>query len=206
MPDEPSKPTRSAKDENLMSPLLPEPQAIPAVTHAALVDIAVAWLRRRCGVVLREHGGGRELPDAIGWKGGFSWVVEVKVSRADFRADQKKPSRASATVRPGYRCWYLTPPGLLTVADIPDGWDLLEYDGARVRVRSDRHKGYDDRDPGVLRAEIYRLYCEVRRYQIHGLTYPSVNVRRDEARRRRIAGRAAQCCPVSPAVATLEHR
>jgi hypothetical protein len=156
------------------------------VTHAELVTVAAKWLRktRGCGVVLTEHGGGHELPDAIGWKGGFSVLVEVKVSRGDFFADRRKPSRASAATRPASVCFYLTPPGLLKPTEIPEGWGLLEFDGRIVRVLSKHEPGWDDRDRDTLRAEVYRLYCEVRRYQIHGMKYPPLDVRRE---RRRLA-------------------
>jgi hypothetical protein len=41
------------------------------MTHARLVEMAEAWLRRaRCGIVLSEQGcSSGEMPDAVGWKG-----------------------------------------------------------------------------------------------------------------------------------------
>jgi hypothetical protein len=66
------------------------------VTHAQLVEKAVAWLRHyRCGVVLSEQACvSGEMPDAIGWKRAcHSVVVECKISRADFLADRAKPWR-----------------------------------------------------------------------------------------------------------------
>lgn len=61
--------------------------------HVQLVDLAVRWLRRQgCRVIL--HHPFRTLlaeqPDAIGWRDGLSILVEAKVSRADFFADEKK--------------------------------------------------------------------------------------------------------------------
>ena len=165
--------------------LAPAPAVGP---HAALVAVAVRWLRKSqgCGVVFAEHSAGWEHPDAMGWKSGFSRVVECKVSRSDFFADRKKPSRRSAAVRPGVQCWYLTPPGLLRVEELPEGWGLLEFDGRRVRNVLTVKPDVDDRDRAALRVELYRLYCEVRRYQLHGLTYPKIE-RRKAVRPRAVA-------------------
>ena len=66
------------------------------MTHAQLVEHAVAWLRAyRCGVVLSEQACiSGEMPDAIGWKRAcHSVLVECKISRSDFLADRDKPFR-----------------------------------------------------------------------------------------------------------------
>lgn len=150
------------------------------MTHADLVKKAEGWLKRRCGVVFTEHTGGREFPDAIGWRGGVSTVIECKVSRADFCADLRKRTRKSYDVRPGFHCYYLTPKDLLYCHDevipylfreLPDGWGLLELDAhGRIRVtRKPRPEALDDRTVDQLRDEVYRLYCEIRRYQAQGL-------------------------------------
>lgn len=146
-------------------------------THAGLVDVAVRWLRTtvNCGVVLREHQTSNEFPDAIGWRGGFSYMVECKVSRADFFADQKKKGRVDGR-RLAWRCYYLTLPGLLSADEIPDKWGLLEL-GARGRVRivkevPEQIRHVDDR--GDIRDELYILYSELRRYQLNRITYPKL--------------------------------
>lgn len=143
------------------------------MTHGDLVRVAERWLRntKRCGVVLTEHVGGHEVPDAMGWKGGTSYLVECKVSRADFFADRRKTSRYQPQFRPAVHCWYLVPFGLVTADELLPGWGLLEYDGQRVRVRVDAPQTADDRESHLLRSEVYRLYCEVRRYQAQGLKY-----------------------------------
>ena len=61
------------------------------MTHAQLVQKAVAWLRAyRCGVILSEQAClSGEMPDAIGWKRAcHSVLVECKISHADFLADR----------------------------------------------------------------------------------------------------------------------
>ena len=85
------------------------------MTHAKLVEAAIAWLRRyRCGIVLSEQGcASGEMPDAIGWKGKcHSVLAECKLSRADFLADAKNsgerirrsPWAASAITRRRAAC------------------------------------------------------------------------------------------------------
>ena len=70
-----------------------------------------------------------ERPDALGINsGGESFLVEVKVSRADFLADQKKPHRNKEKALGNYRA-YLTPKGLLNPEEIPFGWQLWEVHG-----------------------------------------------------------------------------
>lgn len=151
------------------------------MTHAELVAHGERWLKKRCGVVLAEHTGGREFPDVIGWKGAFSMLIECKVSRADFLADLRKPSRVRYELRPAFRCYYLTPKDLLFCRDeavpylfreLPDGWGLLEIDEReriRTRIPCGPADGNDDRNADQMRLELYRLYCEVRRYQVQGL-------------------------------------
>lgn len=157
------------------------------MTHSELVDRAVRWLKktRRCGVVFREHTADFEHPDALGFKTASSILVECKVSRADFLADQKKRSRvrmaANQANRPAFECWYMAPTGLLRECDIPSGWGLVVADGPRVRVVVNGTRQIDDRSAEAMRHEVYRLYCEVRRYQLHGLTYPTLSKGRAEA-------------------------
>lgn len=105
------------------------------ITHAELVQRARRWLSSTagCRFVLTEPRTiyTQEQPDAIGWKGIDSIVVECKVSRADFRADAKKPHRQGCGL--GAHRFYLTPAGLLRPAEVPEPWGLLEAHGERIR-------------------------------------------------------------------------
>jgi hypothetical protein len=150
------------------------------LTHAELVKVAARWLRnrKRCGVVLTEHHGGTlEIPDAIGFVGGF-WAVQVecKVSVADYKADAKKPGRRFDGTTGEYRLaperWYLTPPHLVRADTLPTGWGLLEWDGKRVAVRVQAEK--HEQTPHVLCNQVTRLYMELRRYQAQGIRYLTV--------------------------------
>jgi len=108
------------------------------MTHADLIVRAERWLRNtlHCRVILTEltaYTRSGETPDAIGWVRGHCILVECKSSRADFRADQRKPSRPRALF-PALGNWrfYMTPPGLLDGLTLPDGWGWYEVRGRRV--------------------------------------------------------------------------
>jgi len=107
------------------------------MTHDQLVQKAVAWLRSyRCSVVLSEQAcASGEMPDAIGWKRTqHSVVVECKVSRADFLADQAKPFRIRPEIGLGCERFYLTAPDLLRIQELPADWGLLECQRGRVKM------------------------------------------------------------------------
>jgi hypothetical protein len=102
--------------------------------------MAVRWLRRYgCGVVLSEQACvSGEMPDAIGWKKAcHSVLVESKVSRADFLADRGKPFRLRPDGGVGCERYYLVPPVLIRIDELPAGWGLLEVCGREVvRVKA----------------------------------------------------------------------
>lgn len=106
-------------------------------SHDELADIGAKWLRGRG----YKHAFSNmtsmyqdEQPDVLGVKNaGDTYLIEVKVSRADFRADAKKwhrqKGRGLGTIRA-----YLTPPGLLKPCEVPYGWLLLEVHGKKKPI------------------------------------------------------------------------
>jgi hypothetical protein len=119
----------------------PGPEALP--THEDLRKRAIQWLtnNRHCGVVISEIVTGcSEIPDAIGWRGHASYLVECKVSRADFHA-QKKKIHARTGRGVGQFRYILCPKGVLRPEDL-DGTDygllawlpFLAGAGGSVRV------------------------------------------------------------------------
>jgi len=137
------------------------------MTHSQLVEKAVEWLRvYRCGVVLSEQACvSGEMPDAIGWKrASHSVLIECKQSRADLLADRDKPFRQKQELGLGCERFYLTPPGLLQLKELPPGWGLLEIRKREVEVirRSDR----DLRTPAGLAYEMNLLLASLRRVEI----------------------------------------
>jgi hypothetical protein len=137
--------------------------------HAQLVDAAVDWLRRkyRCGIVLSEqYCATGEVPDAIGWKGMcHSVIVECKASRADFLADAKKPFRTAPEEGLGCERFYLAPRGMISAAELPKHWGLLEYARREVRVTVKAARKNLRTEIGLMK-EMNLLLASLRRVEI----------------------------------------
>lgn len=103
------------------------------ITHEELVKKAAQWLRSRCSIVITEMASQREEPDAIGFGGVRTILIECKVTRADFLADLKKPRHRGLSGMGDHR-YYLAPSGLLKPEEIPTGWGLLEVNGRGVSI------------------------------------------------------------------------
>lgn len=131
--------------------------------HAELVRAAAVWLRKKCSVVFTEvAGSARETADAIGWNGMRSILIECKTSRSDFRADAKKPWRRHADEAMGAKRYYLSPRGLLRVADLPPRWGLLEWDGRKVReVVPAQYQDYNARNEVSVMVSVLRRIGQV---------------------------------------------
>jgi|AntDeeMinimDraft_5_1070356.scaffolds.fasta_scaffold05781_5 hypothetical protein len=108
---------------------------MPSKLHEEQSLKAAAWLRRNGFSVVATNIGAhysREKIDCVGFRATCSVLIESKISRADFFADRKKPERGSMGV--GLYRFYITPPGLVTIDELPGGWGLLHYDGRRVTM------------------------------------------------------------------------
>jgi hypothetical protein len=137
------------------------------MTHPQLVERAVEWLRAyRCGMVLSEQACiSGEMPDAIGWKrASHSVLIECKQSRPDFHADRAKPFRKKQELGLGCERFYMTPPGMLHLADLPTGWGLLEVRQRKVEVI--RRSARDLRTPTGLAYEMNLLLASLRRVEV----------------------------------------
>ncbi|HWW13911.1 MAG TPA: hypothetical protein VN310_04550 [Candidatus Dormibacteraeota bacterium] len=137
------------------------------MTHAQLVERAVRWLRSyRCGVVLSEQACvSGEMPDAIGWKrANHSVLVECKITRADFLADRGKPFRQKPEQGVGSERFYLTPPALIKLEELPPGWGLLELRRGRIDVVKPSAKNL--RTAAGLRYEMNLLLASLRRVEV----------------------------------------
>jgi len=138
-----------------------------SVTHAKLVSMAIAWLRRyRCGVVLSEQScASGEMPDAIGWKNScHSVVVECKVSRPDFLADAAKPWRRQPETAVGCERYYLAPRGIIRLAELPAGWGLLEQCSREIEIA--RRSARNLRSPLGFKYEMNLLLASLRRVEV----------------------------------------
>lgn len=137
------------------------------MTHAQLVEKAVAWLRSyRCGIVLSEQAcSSGEMPDAIGWKKAcHSVLVECKVSRGDFLADREKPWRKKPAKALGCERFYMAPAGLLRLEDLPTGWGLLEVKNRKIELMQLSEKNL--RTAIGFRYEMNLLLASLRRVEV----------------------------------------
>lgn len=137
------------------------------MTHAQLVEKAVRWLRSyRCGVILSEQACSTgEMPDAIGWKQAcHSVLVECKVTRSDFLADREKPWRRKPDKGVGGERFYLTPPALIKIDELPTGWGLLEY--RRGRIETVHASARNLRTAAGFRCEMNLLLASLRRVEV----------------------------------------
>lgn len=152
------------------------------MTHDELVRVAKKWLvkARSCSVVLTErqaqHG---ETPDAIGWRGQHSVLIECKTSLADFRRDLDKWFRNTGPGI-GQQRYFMAPKGVIPVDEVPVNWGLLEVDGNTVRTIKSHDVLY--LDERVASAEVPLLVAALRRSQM--------GVTRRRKRRRKAYSRA----------------
>ncbi len=129
-----------------------KPTSLIPRTHRELCEIAERWLMgtKRCRVAIAEPNCiiTDEQPDAIGFGGYATVLVEAKTSRADFLADLKKPFRIHPKKGMGTYRYYICEPGVITFDDVPGLWGLL-YVLPGGRVREIRPSG---RFPDINRA------------------------------------------------------
>ena len=138
--------------------------------HSTLVETGVRWLGRRCSVVLYEFAAaGDENPDVIGWASGAdSILIECKSTRSDFLRDATKTVRKNSRAGMGRRRYYLCPPEVIQVKDLPPKWGLLWTARGQVVVKREA-RGHPERN---LVAEVRFLGSMLRRAQIRIGTRP----------------------------------
>ena len=101
--------------------------------HDKLVSMTARWFNRQgFAVVATELAsyGNREQPDVYACRQSCSAMAEIKVSRADFFADAKKPERAQGGL--GHYRFYVCPEGMIQPGELPQGWGLLYAIGRSV--------------------------------------------------------------------------
>lgn len=155
-------------------------ETIAAVTHAELIAQSAKWLERQgCAVVITDMSHGQsETPDAVGWKGTHSILVECKASRADFLADKAKPFRRMPETGMGDSRYFCAMRGLIRADELPPKWGLLEWDGRRMRVvvKSEYHAGDGRSEISVLLSAIRRIgKCAPTGYSVKFYTMESKN-------------------------------
>ncbi|GAB3164792.1 hypothetical protein [Telluribacter humicola] len=155
--------------------------------HRKLVEIAYKWVLNNasCGVAFKElvtTACNGECPDVIGFGAwGYSVLIEVKVSRADFHADKKKSFRQHPELGMGSRRFYCCPTGMIKKEDLPQGWGLIYvnekgratcvYNPYRQFLQVPPSVGHDERIealPKNIKAEHGLMYSALRRLHIRG--------------------------------------
>jgi hypothetical protein len=138
--------------------------------HSTLVAMGVRWLSRKCSVVLYEFATpAEENPDVIGWiAGAGSVLIECKLTRSDFLRDAEKTVRKNPRAGMGHRRYYLCPPDVIQVKDLPAKWGLLWCEKGQLELKREA-RGYPERN---LTAEVRFLSSMLRRAQIRIGTRP----------------------------------
>lgn len=105
------------------------------MTHRELCKLAARHLRKKgikrngkCQYVVCELALAGESPDAFGFGGSYTQLIEVKISRADFLSDKKKFWREKPDLGIGTYRSYLCPHGIINKEDLPEKWGLLWVD------------------------------------------------------------------------------
>jgi len=135
--------------------------AIYAKNPAPVGRIDAIWYKPACGVAVPElvSGNYSEIPDAFGWTRDTSYLVECKANRSDFLKDAKKMRTGV-----GEFLFYMCPPDLIKLHELPTGWGLLYVVGRRVKVRAwpTRQSSFN------ARGERQMMYSLLRRVEKRG--------------------------------------
>lgn len=110
----------------------------PPNPHHDLCLLAEKFLRaQNFGVVFRDGFNAvtdnGERPDTLGFRSDASCLIEIKVNRSDFLADRKKKFRIDPSLGIGDWRFYLCPPGLIEVCDLPEDWGLLYNVNGKIK-------------------------------------------------------------------------
>lgn len=144
--------------------------SVDKMTHDEIADFAADRLRTMgykfscSNLTSRKH---REQPDVLGINTkGASILMEVKISRADFFADQKKPFREKPKKGMGDQRIYLTPKGLIKPEEVPYGWMLWEVHG-KTKPTLKVIKGKEKRivkEAGKSKTEWHYVNCDEKEF------------------------------------------
>ncbi|PHJ52793.1 hypothetical protein VF14_18295 [Nostoc linckia z18] len=121
-------------------------------THDELCEIAVRWLNRRTAIAVSEIRHGAEIPDAIGFCGYGTVLIECKTSRGDFLKDFKKGCRKSLGLG-NYR-YFMCPWGMVDAKELPPKWGLLWIKNGRVYLQSGaRYYGHSNHEQWLFESD-----------------------------------------------------
>ena len=130
--------------------------------HRELCLLGAKWLKRlRFGgvkyVSVELVTQGWELADVWGTTGFRTYLIEVKVSRADFLRDAKKTVRENPGDGIGNFRYYLCPDGIILPQEIPDSWGLLyEIKGKISVIKDAKEQDANNRAENAILCSIMR--------------------------------------------------
>lgn len=133
------------------------------LTHRQLCEIGARFLKRPesanghgCHFTIIEPSCYGENPDVFGVRHGIhshgigTFLLEAKISRADFLADRSKPHRLNPELGMGKYRYYICPTGLIKTEELPEKWGLIYVS----------EKGICKVIAGVLSAPKIKYYCQ----------------------------------------------
>jgi hypothetical protein len=85
---------------------------------------------------------------------------EIKVSKSDWKTELADPSKADEFHKYCDRWWLITPKDLVDVKELPIGWGLKEYDGAKIRVKVQAERNKAIAPDRLLLGSILRNFCK----------------------------------------------
>ena len=87
-------------------------------------------------------------------------AYEVKRTRGDFKREIEDPSKRGDAERVEGECYFATPPGLLKVDEVPEGWGLVECGAGGARVLKHASQRTIEPWPLAFCAAIARRSCD----------------------------------------------
>lgn len=123
------------------------------ISHNQLIKKAISWLinTKKCQIVIADMTSGmRETPDVIGWRYGYSYLVECKTSKQDFFNDKKKFFRANPEYGIGDYRYYLFPKDIIHVNEISEGWGLLEHENKTEEIKQSIQWKVSDKNGEII--------------------------------------------------------
>jgi hypothetical protein len=171
-------------------------------THSELCELTAERFRKDSSIVLCEYQSwaSGEFPDVLCYQKDKTVLYEIKVSRSDFLADQKKECRTKWKNRNGYFFqiggkqelywqvlapdimfiekphlgkyrYYVCPSGLIKPEEVPNGWGLYWYKNGKFYQKKESFKFVRN-----IHEEISILTHAMRRYANGQTEYITVNM------------------------------
>lgn len=138
----------------------------PAITAKDIVNALLAWADDKvCATELTftEHDTRADFwtIEPIKSKSFRTTAYEIKVSRQDFKQDTEK--KQAAALKYSDRFFYVTPPGLIKLDEVPEWAGLLEWNGKAFAVKKKPPKREKQEPTWQLVIDILRGSARVRR-------------------------------------------